>query len=352
MALLKFCTHCIKVLFFFEIISVVESFLHHSTYLEKQQFNNGKSFLKKNIFNSHLGSASSNYPETVRLELEKKFKTLCNDEGLMSFEDFLCYDEISDLIKAGDLMTSEVEVIFNDLPKVQQGKIDSKGFIEANWKIDDLFEFEEISATLPGKQETEMDFIAAGDLKAEFDSLSKGTGLITFESLLQWPEIKDMLSNEDISPVELQEIWESVSKSAKDPSQLDFEGFDELMAKVDDLFYDEDEVEDNFKEVLQSQTKTDANSSPRTAMQTPVNDQTIPKSTAADDFPAQPTPDVSSQDIKRDLQDLLDPLLEDVGMSAPGKTKAQIINLVTKLVNSVDNLMNKPGFRKKYCCQL
>eukprot|EP00956_Cyclotella_meneghiniana_P005976 scaffold7802_cov71-Cyclotella_meneghiniana.AAC.11 len=153
--------------------------------------------------------------------------------------------------------------------------MDYKAFVAFNEALDELFvlEDEEVEAMLEsgeGEQYTMVQdgadtastprqpkpIITETDLPPAvlFSQLANENYLVLKEDLSRWGEMCDMLSEGDLTTIELNELWNEIDKAPGTKDALDEEGFLKLCEKIDELFEDEDE------EVEQSNDDTSANS--------------------------------------------------------------------------------------------
>lgn len=77
-----------------------------------------------------------------------------------------------------------------------------------------------------------------------FSKYCDKNSLIDRKTLESIPPFADMLADEDILPVELNEIWEAAPKSSDDSSRVDVISFVQIYRDVDDMFEEDDNDEE------------------------------------------------------------------------------------------------------------
>jgi hypothetical protein len=187
-------------------------------------------------------------------ELATIFKSIADSEqGTLSKQSLLQWDEVQSLMFDGLFDGDEFNAIWKNLPKAaggDDGSIDMAGFVMFNQALDKLFEFEEdavdASETLDITEEgttSEPAMIDDENLSpAElFIALADAKGLVGMEELKRWGELRSMLEEEDLMPLELENIFDSIVKADKSSNKLNKEGFFAFYDKIDSLF---EEVEE------------------------------------------------------------------------------------------------------------
>lgn len=196
-------------------------------------------------------------------ELATIFKSIADSKhGTLSKQSLLEWDEVQSLMFDGLFDGDEFNVIWQNLPKAagggdDDGSIDIAGFVKFNQALDKLFEFEEDregaseasdmtedgTISEPGIIEDEN--LSAAEL---FNALADAKGLVGMEELKRWGELRSMLEDEDLTPLELENIFDSIVKADKSSNKLNKEGFVALYDKIDSLFEEEDKEENTLRE--------------------------------------------------------------------------------------------------------
>lgn len=201
--------------------------------------------------------------ETLEHELEDIFATICDKSGLISKERLRSWDEIQKLLEDGLLGDDEFEDIWDQTPKSpgSPDQLDVDGFLSFNVALDDLFELgddnespeteEEAPDTVtdvvtPAPAPISVKMVMGDDLPPDvlFASLANKNARVGKPELKRWGELQEMLDDGDISPVELQGIFERIPKADGTTDQLDEKGFNLFYEAVDALF-DYEETDDD-----------------------------------------------------------------------------------------------------------
>lgn len=192
------------------------------------------------------------------VQLERTFKTICNNDGLVSKDALMNWSEIKELLDDNELGQDEFDDMWQKTPKSPGSDlIDVDGFLSFNVALDSLFEvldFEDES--IPAKQE-QIPMFYADDLPPGviFAEIANDNTLVGMEDLKKWGDLQDMLREGDLLPLELQNMFENIPKADGTDDQLDEEGFTALYDAIDDLFEEDGEEDDNANDVVEeSQT--------------------------------------------------------------------------------------------------
>ena len=185
-------------------------------------------------------------------ELEDVFTSICDSAGLISRENLLEWDEVKQLIDENLLGVDEFNRIFDQTMKSPgTDMLDVEGFLSFNVYLDNLFEFEEeeedeevekaseISLLdIPEKPIITEESLPAGVL---FADLANERLLVNYEELSRWGELREMISEGDLSQSELETMFASIQKPDPNSNAIGEEGFCELHEKIFDLFENEEE---------------------------------------------------------------------------------------------------------------
>jgi hypothetical protein len=193
-------------------------------------------------------------------ELKTSFAKLAPG-GAVSKSQLRQWEEIETLIKEGMLGADEFEELWT---KAVGGAdtMDFKSFEAFNLALDDLFilddeEVEEAMESADTEDEVEEEFTVAEatapklkpiitdtDLPPAvlFSQLADENYLVSKQDILsRWGEMRELLSDGDLTNGELDELWTEVEKAPGTNDKLDEEGFLMLYDKIDELFEEEDE---------------------------------------------------------------------------------------------------------------
>lgn len=202
-------------------------------------------------------------------ELEISFKTICDENQLVSRDAVRNWSEITELID--DEMLSEEE--FNDMwEKTDKSlgsadMLDVDGFLSFNVALDDLFEFDgddddddednlegdeigDIVSESDDSSGEEKSLFYADDLPPGviFSELADDDYLIGMKELKQWGDLQDMLNDGDLLPIELQNIFDGVPKAPGTTNKINEDGFTTLFEAIDALFEDDNDGEEEEEE--------------------------------------------------------------------------------------------------------
>jgi len=192
-------------------------------------------------------------------ELEVVFKGMCDSStSLVSKEALKRWDEVKSLLEDGMLGEDEFDAIWEQTAKKpgSNDEIDVEGFLSFNVALDDLFVFdddelkedestddEDIVAF--GKSSDPVAVVDGDDLSpAEiFTAIADDDFLVGMEELQRWGELQDMLANEELLPIELQNLVSEAPKAPGTNDKLNEKGFFALYNSIDNLFEDDDDEE-------------------------------------------------------------------------------------------------------------
>jgi hypothetical protein len=255
-------------------------------------------------------------------ELETIYTTLCDKDNLISKDGLKAWDEVEKLTSEGLLGEDEFDDLWSQTPKSpgSSEQLDVDGFLSFNVALDGLFDFDEdeigfeedeeeiviepvkAKAAAPKKKK----MVEGGDLPAGviFAALADEDYLVGMEELKYWSELQEMLSEGDLMPLELQNLYESSDKKS---GKLSEEGFTKLYEEIESL----------FEEVDEEETKASAK---------PSADQ------------------VESDVVKKDLLSLLDIIMEDqeglpCGLESTEREQRQVLNIVGALEEQPSNIV-------------
>ena len=267
-------------------------------------------------------------------DLEVAYKGICDStSGLVSKEALRNWDEIKSLFEDGMLGEDEFESIWDQTAKKpgSNDKIDIEGFLSFNVALDDLFVFdddeleedeegeseeqssdEELASVSPAVIVTDAEMSP----KEIFDSICDDDFLIGMDELERWGELQEMLADEELLPIELQNMFNETPKAPGTKDKLNESGFTVLYYAIDDLFED-DGGDDNDE--------------------------------AADDGQTQDVPQVGNDDaVKEELLDYIaqisrDPDLLPCGLDSTEREQERALNIVADLEEQRSNLVITKG---------
>jgi hypothetical protein len=254
-------------------------------------------------------------------ELETIYTTLCDNDKLISKDALKAWDEVEKLMSEGLLGEDEFNDLWSQTPKSpgSSEQLDVDGFLSFNVALDGLFEFdddeedfeddeEEIdSEPVKAKAAAPKKMVEGGDLPPGviFSALADEDYLVGMEELKYWSELQEMLSDGDLMPLELQNLYES--SIDKESGKLSEEGFTRLYEEIESLF---EEVDEEREEA-----------------------------------PAKPSASQADADvIKKDLLSLLDLIKEDkeglaCGLDSTDREQRQVLNIVGALEEQASNIV-------------
>lgn len=254
-------------------------------------------------------------------ELTKAYKSICDDNGLISKDKMKQWEEIGSLFEDGLLGEDEFEELWKNAVNNVNGSLDASGFSTFNSGLDDLFvvededtetdndESEESSTTTaPPRAMVTEDDMPPGVL---FSLLADKNYLVGMEELNLWVELKEFLEDGDLSESELQDMYDKFA-TPESSGKLTEEGFLQLYDEIDGLFEEVDDVEE----------------APAAAPAAPQQQQQSP---------------LSSQRVKEDLLGFIDIIVEEdeepCGFGATESDQGQIMNIVQVLEQQPTNMI-------------
>jgi hypothetical protein len=194
-------------------------------------------------------------------ELVSIYESICDKNGLISFDALQAWDEVGKLLEDGLLGEDEFEDLWAKTQKSSGSseELDVDGFLSFNVALDGLFDFDAEEMTEDDDEEplessptvTESREMVEGESlssRSLFAALADSNGLVSKSDLERWSELQDMQAEGDLLPLELENMFDGVAKSAKDASKLDESGFVALYQAIADLFEENDEDADQPKE--------------------------------------------------------------------------------------------------------
>ena len=203
------------------------------------------------------------FPAAEDEELKASFAKIA-DGGSVSKGQLRQWEEITTLIdEEGMLGVDEFEDLWKKSVN-NENVMDYKAFVAFNEALDDLFvleddEVEEVLDSVDNTEEEEVEVLEAPpaatiskpiitetDLPPAvlFSQLADENYLASKQDILsRWGEVREMLSDGDLTSDELDELWNRVEKAPGTDDKLDEEGFLMLYDKIDDLFEEEDGAE-------------------------------------------------------------------------------------------------------------
>ena len=185
-------------------------------------------------------------------ELEAIFRSICDMDGFLSKQQLIMWDEVKNLLDEGLLGKNELEALWDKAPK-RDNKIEMTGFLSFNRELDGLFDFEdEEGEFVEGIEEEDLDDVDQSELSPEelFSAIAGPDGFVGKEDLSRWSELQEMISDGELTPSELEELY---IKNAGDKNKLDQEAFTSLFKAIDDLF---EEFDDDNEDEAQRQKPT------------------------------------------------------------------------------------------------
>ena len=192
-------------------------------------------------------------------DLEVAYKGICDGtSGLVSKKALKNWEEIKSLFEDGMLGEDEFESIWEQTAKKpgSNDEIDIEGFLSFNVALDDLFVFDEdeLLEEVEGDEADEdssdeatataSPAIIATDTemspKEIFDCICDDDFLVGMDELQRWGEMQEMLADEELLPIELQNMFNETPKAPGTNDKLNESGFTVLYYAIDDLFEDDD----------------------------------------------------------------------------------------------------------------
>lgn len=260
-------------------------------------------------------------------ELEIVFQSICDKAGLVSRDALVEWDEVADLMAEGMLGEDEFDRIWQLTAKSPGSpeELDLDGFLSFNVDLDDLFVFddEEEEGDEPAGAETtanapllkKRDMVVGDDLPPGviFAELADDDFLVSFDDLKRWGELQEMLDQKELLPLELQNMFELVTKAPGTSDKLNEDGFTALYDAVDAMFEDVGDEEE------EAESKTPAS----------VPDQSAVK------------PDLLSfvAEMNADEERL------PCGLESTEREQRLVLNMVTILESQPSNIVEQKGGR-------
>lgn len=274
-------------------------------------------------------------------ELDQIYKSICNEQKLVSKDALRKWEEIQNLMSEGLLDDGEFDELWekavvvaersSSISLVREGD-DNKyltvdGFLAFNVALDGLFDFEDDAddddddnddvEITPRADETstltrERAMVEQGDMPPGvlFSQLADEKFLVGMDDLARWVELQEMLEEGDLLSSELQQIYDkALSKNSF--VKLTEEGFLKLYEEIDALFEDEED-----------------NTPVPSAQQSQGNNR--------------------ASTVKEDLLAFLDIIRDDAdetmlpcGLDAPEADQKQVLNIVSVLEQQPTNLIKQ-----------
>lgn len=261
--------------------------------------------------------------ETVEVELEKVYDSICDNDRLVSKPALQAWEEIGKLLSEGLLDGEEFDELWSKTPKSpgSSDQLDVDGFLSFNVALDGLFEFdgdeEELEAGSSKATESKAEaskpsrkMVEAGDLPPGvlFAAIADEEYLVGMDELKLWAELQDMLDDGDLLPAELQDFYDSIEKTGS--GKLSEEGFISLYGKIDALFEDENDATEESQRISEM-----------------------------------PTENVAKEDLLNFVQLIEDEDQDDeslaCGLDSSEKDRKQVLNIVTALEDQPSNLIRQ-----------
>lgn len=193
-------------------------------------------------------------------DLEVAYKGICDStSGLVSKKALKDWEEIKSLFEDGMLGEDEFESIWEQTAKKpgSNDEIDIEGFLSFNVALDDLFVFDEDELLEEEVEGDEADEDSSDEAPATasppvittdaemspkeiFDSICDDDFLVGMDELLRWGELQEIMADEELLPIELQNMFNETPKAPGTNDKLNESGFTVLYYAIDDLFEDDD----------------------------------------------------------------------------------------------------------------
>lgn len=268
--------------------------------------------------NNSDSTAAENDVNDLDEELSNAYKSLTDENGLISKDKMMQWEEIESLFEEGLLGEDEFEELWNAAleksTKNGDKVIDIGGFSVFNMGLDDLFvledddepEEEESTTTTATKP-----MVTEGDMPPAvlFSQLADKNYLVGMKQLTFWTELKELLEDGDLLINELQEIYDKFA-TPESSGKLNEDGFLQFYDEIDALF---EEVDDDEEEDAESLSP-----------------------------PTQQTPRMNTR-VKGDLLAFIDLVIEDdeepCGFGTSESDQEQILNIVQVLEQQPSNMI-------------
>jgi len=250
-------------------------------------------------------------------ELSKAYKSISDENGLISKDQMMAWDEIENLLEEGLLGEDEFEELWKKAVNEKSGSLDASGFLAFNMGLDDLFVLEDEDGDDDEAMETSSApraMVIEGDMPPGvlFSQLADGTYFVGMKELNLWTELKDLLEDGDLLESELQEMYDKYATSEAS-GKLNEETFLQLYDDIDALF---EEIDDEEEEVAAAPAQ---------------QKQQQPQS-----------PEMNIR-VKQDLLAFIEIIIEEdeepCGFGASESDQGQVLNIVQVLEQQPSNLI-------------
>ena len=267
-------------------------------------------------------------------ELSIAYKSICDENGLISKDEMKKWEEIEGLFEEGLLGEDEFEELWGNAVS-KKGSLDAIDFLKFNSGLDDLF-------VLDDEDEEEDDDDDDDDVKVEneksiessttdappkamvvegdmppgvlFSQLADKDYLVGTKELNLWTELKEMLDDGELLESELQEMYGKIA-TPETSGKLNEDGFLQLYDEIDALFEEIDDDDDNAEE----------------APPTPPQKQK-----------QQQSPQINTR-VKEDFLAFIDIIVEEdeerCGFGATESDQEQVLNILQVLEQQPNNLL-------------
>lgn len=134
--------------------------------------------------------------------------------GFISYESFSEWTDVLELLNRGEIdsdclkdLWAEAIAESKSLPVDNEGRlVDYDTYLRINIRLEEVLD--EISNAIDGlTNEQKKEYY-----KAEFDSLTGGEELLSYQQLMEWQDIKDIISSSALSREQLNIMWEALPK--------------------------------------------------------------------------------------------------------------------------------------------
>jgi hypothetical protein len=212
--------------------------------------------------------------------LDTEFKKLSGAQSSVSFMKFLGMDDVQDMMNKGIVTMEDVASIWRSVAGDLNKSVDRQLFGRLNAKLDDLVDSREESEsatprTVDGNEidvwDKNFDPTTVFDKESlaeitDFFIVSAGgmDGKVTFRAISEWGDVKEMMSEGDLTMEVLQKAWKEAATSTSSAAQdsIDYDTFVRFNVRLDLLL---DELEEAAKKssevgvanVLGEETETD-----------------------------------------------------------------------------------------------
>ena len=197
-------------------------------------------------------------------ELQSSFAQLTQNDQI-SKSTLRQWDDVRSLIDDESILgIDEFDDLWDKAVGRNSDSMDYKAFVVFNEALDELFVLEdeevEVEAMLESGEGEQYTIVRDGAdatstprqpkpiiIETElppavlFSQLANENYLVSKADLSRWGEMCDMLSEGDLTTVELDDLWNVIDKAPGTKDLLDEEGFLKLREKIDELFEEEDE---------------------------------------------------------------------------------------------------------------